>query len=347
MDQGRYIRQTTLTEFGVKGQEELSKASAVIIGCGGLGSIVGPYLAGAGVGKIKLVDGDKPQLSNLHRQVFYTTNNYNESKAILLKRHLEKLNPETDVSAFDFHISKNNISELIHENDIVVECSDNIQCKYLVNDYCHLYHIPLVYGSIYKFEGHVSFFRNRSFEDVHLRDAFPEIQEDIPTCSEVGVVNTIAGIIGLLQANEVIKYLAGLGNPLVSELLIYNVLDNEQVKLKLKKNWRNDISNVYEKTNYEPQTCHPDFELDIGFLRKNFEKFQIVSILEDEEHVDIFDDTIHQPYSTIKTDDWVNFTKPVVFYCTAGIRSGHLVSNLRNKNASGKFYSLKNGIKTL
>lgn len=347
MEQYRYSRQTILHEFGIDGQKRLSEATVVIIGCGGLGSIVAPFLTGAGIGKLILYDGDSPDLSNLHRQVFFSTDDLKSSKSELLRKHLEKLNPETEVIAHGIHIDKNNIAEILNQGDIVVECSDDIQCKYLVNDFCHLNKIPMVYGSIYKYEGYVSFFRNSSENDIHLRDSFPRIPENLPSCSEVGVMNTVAGIIGLMQANEVIKYFIGSGSLIEGELLIYNVLQNEQVKLKLKKSWKEDISSVFNNTSYKGNFCNPDFEIDINNLRRNKDHFKIISILEKNEHEKLFDDVIHEPYSTIDIDHWINQDSPVVFYCSLGQRSGILVTELRKANPEGKFYSLKNGIMNL
>ena len=205
MSNERYIRQTTLEELGVEGQEKLNAAHAVVIGCGGLGSIAAPYLAGAGVGEITLVDGDVPHISNLHRQVFFSENQNQISKSEALADHIINLNSDIKVNAISEMLSNENVEGIIQNADIVLECTDDIITKYLVNDACHLAGIPMVYGAIYKYDGYVSFFENASIESIHLRDIFPEPDLDLLTCSQVGVLNTIAGLIGLLQANEAIK----------------------------------------------------------------------------------------------------------------------------------------------
>ena len=197
----RYNRQIILDQIGEAGQKKLLQSSVTIIGCGGLGSIIAPYLAGAGVGKLILVDRDKPHISNLHRQIVFKENE-TQSKARALGQFISAFNAEVNVAVIEEMLEKKNVSEIIPHSyeGIVVECTDDMVTKYLLNDYCHINKIPLVYGAIHKYEGYVSLFKNESQEDIHLRDIFPEINTEIPNCSEVGVMNTIAGIIGILQA---------------------------------------------------------------------------------------------------------------------------------------------------
>ena len=224
----RYSRQTILEEIGSSGQAKLNATQVAVVGCGGLGAIAAAYLAGAGIGKLILVDGDKPELSNLHRQVFFSPEDQ-QTKAEELQIKLSKLNPEIKIKAIPTHLTKANIDELLTGINLILECTDHQPTKYLVNDFCALEGIPMVYSAIHKFEGYLSLFTNQQEEDIHLRDIFPVPNPNLPVCSEVGVMNTIAGMMGVLQANEAMKYLLGIGESLSGRLLTYDCLSNRQL----------------------------------------------------------------------------------------------------------------------
>ena len=346
MQNERYIRQTLLDQIGESGQKKLSIAHIVVIGCGGLGSIAAPYLAGAGVGKITLVDADKPHVSNLHRQVFFDVSSMTQTKSQALADHIKSLNPTIEVIVKEQMVAKKNIEEIINGATVVLECTDNIQTKYLVNDYCHIHNIPLVYGAIHKYDGYVSLFANVDKESIHLRDIFATPNEDIPTCSEVGVMGALAGLIGLMQANEAIKYITDAGQVLIDQLLTYNILDNTQMKLKLKKSYKNDVSAIYQVSSYQSKSTCDITEITLEELQSNRSKYDLISILEDYEHKDIDDDVEHIPLSTIHPEELVeDLEGPTVFYCTTGKRSTVLVRMLKAIDAEVEVYSLKGGLK--
>jgi len=330
MNNNRYIRQILLDKIGQSGQHKLSQSHVIVIGCGGLGSIAAPYLAGAGVGKITLVDADQPHISNLHRQVFFEQKNIKETKSKVLAEHINKLNSEIEVAVVEQMLTKKNITEIISKEAVVLECTDHIMTKYLVNDYCHMNNIPLVYGAIHKYDGYISFFENKDKDSIHLRDVFPEPNEDIPTCSEVGVMGTLAGLIGIMQANEAIKHITGAGTTLVNQLLTYNILDNTQMKLKLKKSYKNEISAIYQVSSYLSKTNCDITEITLEELHSNRSKYHLISILEDYEHKDIDDKVEHIPLSTIHLEELVeDIEGPTVFYCTTGKRSAVLVRMMK------------------
>ena len=343
----RYIRQTLLHEIGHEGQSKLSDSSVAIIGCGGLGSIVAPYLAGSGVGHLILVDADMPHVSNLHRQVFFSSADLSESKAKLLSVHIKGLNPDIKVTTIKEMLSKSNIDSVIDDVDIVIECTDDMMTKYLVNDFCALKGKALIYGAIYKYDGYVSLFKNSSIDDIHLRDIFPVPQLDIPTCSEVGVLNTIAGIIGLFQANEAIKYIVGFGENLVGKLLSYSVLNNEQYKLTLKKTFNKNLNDIYSSESYQSLFCNVGNEISLNELMNNRETYHLVSILEDFEHRDIDGDVQHMAMSKNDLGSYSELRSPVVFYCQSGMRSLALVNQLLAQNTHAEFLSLKDGLNSL
>jgi len=333
----RYIRQTLLDAIGEKGQEKLLSSHVVVVGCGGLGSIAAPYLAGAGVGKLTLIDGDKPDVTNLHRQVFFATEKVAMTKSSVLAMHILKLNPNM--------IAKDMIKDLLSNADVVLECTDNIQVKYMVNDFCALHNIPMVYGAIHKYDGYVSFFENKNKDSIHLRDIFAEPNNDIPSCSEVGVMGTLAGMIGLMQANEAIKYISGAGQVLNSTLLTYNILQNDQLKLRLKKTFQKDLEEIFNDNNYISEQLCSSIEISLEEVMSKRDDFELVSILEGHEHEDIDADVLHSPLSQMDSKSWVPSKKFTVFYCMSGIRSGKLVNEILSLHPNVEVLSLAGGLR--
>lgn len=255
-----YQRQITLDEVGEKGQNLLQQAKVLIIGCGGLGSTAAVYLAASGVGTIHLVDFDVVSVSNLHRQVFYSLADVGKPKTTCLKKYIEKITPFVKIETAEILVQKNNVEELFQNMDIVVDCTDQLYTKYLLNDACVAHHKTLVYGSLHKFDGYVATFNynlGNGNRTSNLRDAFPTIPEKLPpTCAEVGTLNTIVGIIALHQANEVLKIILKKGSLLTNKLFIYNSLHHTTQNIQIPKTISNEnISAKFEKENYTPATC--------------------------------------------------------------------------------------------
>lgn len=254
-----YQRQITLNEVGEQGQNLMQQAKVMIVGCGGLGSAAAVYLAASGVGTIHLIDFDVVSISNLHRQVFYGLADVGKPKTTCLKNYIEKITPFVKIKTTEILV-KSNVEELLQLVDIVVDCTDQLYTKYLLNDACTIYHKTLVYGSLHKFDGYVATF-NHLLEDgkrtANLRDAFPEIPEKLPpTCAETGTLNPIVGIIALYQANEVMKIILKKGNLLTNKLFIYNSLYHTTQTIQLQQKFKNDeILTIFEKENYTPVNC--------------------------------------------------------------------------------------------
>lgn len=289
------------------------------------------------------MDADIPDLTNLHRQVFYSEGE-TLTKSQALANHIQKLNSNIEVKVIEQMLTKNNIDSIIKGSSLVVECTDDMMTKYLVNDYCHLNGLPMVYGAIYKYDGYVSLFENTDKNSIHLRDAFPEPDLDVPSCSEIGVMNTIAGIIGLLQANEAIKLVLGVGQKLSGSLLTYNALTNDQLKLKLKKSWNKDMESVYHNTSYHSIHCINVPEISIGDLKEKSNAYHVVSILEDDEHEDIIHGVERMPLSVFSIEKWKTRERPTVFYCMSGKRSSALVERLLERNQTADVFSLSGGV---
>ena len=227
----RYNRQMMLPEIGDSGQEKLKKAKVLVIGAGGLGCPILQYMATAGVGTIGIVDFDKIELHNLHRQILYTEQHVGQSKAITAKSVLETLNPLIDIITFEEKLTLENAAQIIMNFDVVVDGCDNFDTRYLVNDTCVLLGKSLVYGSILKFEGQIAVFNHN--ENKNLRDLFPEPPnpKDVPNCNLNGVLGTLPGMIGTMMAHETLKLIMDLPT-LGNELVLFNTLDWSFIKLK-------------------------------------------------------------------------------------------------------------------
>lgn len=231
----RYHRQIILPEFGEESQQKLLAARVLVIGAGGLGCPALQYLAAAGVGVIGIVDHDVVALNNLHRQVLYSVNDIDLSKAKRAAHILQQLNPEIKIIPYNQRLATQNVLTLINEFDIIIDGTDNFSTRYMINDACVLLHKPLVYGAISQYEGQVSVFRNRDIDDVNYRDIFPDPPKDgeVLNCAEAGVLGVLPGIIGTMMANETIKLITGIGEALTDQLFTYNALNNQVYILNL------------------------------------------------------------------------------------------------------------------
>ena len=220
----RYSRQLILPEIGVKGQEKLRQSSVLIIGAGGLGCPAALYLAAAGVGKLGLIDPEAVTLGNLHRQILYGTEDVGRLKSDAAKQRLNQLNPDVEVAAIHGSLQAETALSLLRGYALVLDGSDNVATRYLVNDACVLSGIPLVYGGVVGFRGQVMVIRPR--QSACFRCVFPEppAAEEIPNCQEAGVIGSVAGVVGSLMAHEALKTLLGIGEALADRLLVFDGL---------------------------------------------------------------------------------------------------------------------------
>lgn len=227
----RYNRQMMLPEIGEEGQEKLLNSKVLVIGAGGLGCPVLQYLSAAGVGTIGIIDFDIVELHNLHRQILYNEGQIGLSKAMSAKTVLEQLNPSTHYIVFDEKLTAQNCKNILGDFDIIIDGSDNFSTRYLVNDECVNIGRPLVYGSIFKFEGQIAVFNHN--EGKNLRDLFPEPPnpDDVPNCSLNGVLGSLPGVIGTMMAHETLKLIVGL-NVLHNELVLFDTLNLNFNKLE-------------------------------------------------------------------------------------------------------------------
>lgn len=222
----RYSRQLILPDIGGKGQQKILDAKVLVIGAGGLGSPVLLYLASAGIGKIGIVDCDKVELNNLQRQIVHSTATIGTPKVESAKATLSAINPEIEITLYNLRITSANIMGIIKDYDIVVDGSDNFPTRFLVNDACVLAKKPLSHGGIFRFDGQA--ITILPGESACYRCLFPEPPPPglVPSCQEAGILGVVAGIIGTIQANEVLKYILGTGKLLSGRLLVFNALDS-------------------------------------------------------------------------------------------------------------------------
>jgi molybdopterin/thiamine biosynthesis adenylyltransferase len=232
----RYSRHIILPEVGGKGQAKIAGAKVFIVGAGGLGCPVGYYLAAAGVGTIALIDNDTVEMSNLQRQIAHSVGTIGMPKVDSAKKTFEALNPDVNVVAIRKRISKDDILDLIKDYDIVVDGSDNFPTRYLVNDACYMARKPLVSGAILRFEGQVTTIVPGEGPCYRCLFEEPPPPGLVPSCQEAGVLGVLPGVIGGLQATEVLKLILGKGEVLKGELLIYNALKTSFRKVKVPKN---------------------------------------------------------------------------------------------------------------
>lgn len=231
----RYSRHLLMPEVGVAGQERLKRARVICIGAGGLGSPASMYLAAAGVGTIGLVDFDRVDESNLQRQVLYTSGDVGKSKLSVAAARLRAMNPHVDIVEHETRFSAENAAALVSAYDVVVDGTDNFATRYLVNDACVLNRRPNVYGSIFRFEGQVSVFATEDGPCYRCLHPDPPPPGLVPNCAEAGVLGVLPGIIGTIQANEAIKVILGIGEPLVGRFLIFDALAMRFRELRLKR----------------------------------------------------------------------------------------------------------------
>jgi sulfur-carrier protein adenylyltransferase/sulfurtransferase len=232
----RYSRHLIMPEVGMDGQLRLKAAKVLCIGTGGLGAPLGQYLAAAGVGRIGLVDFDKVDLTNLQRQILFSTGDVGRPKIQAAAERLRGLNPDIQIDTFETMLTSENALDILKDYDIVVDGTDNFATRYLVNDACVLLGKPNVYGSIFRFEGQASVF---GYPDGPCyRCLYPEPPPPglVPSCAEGGVLGVLPGIVGSIQAAETLKLIIGKGEPLVGRLLLFDALSMRFRELKLRKN---------------------------------------------------------------------------------------------------------------
>ena len=233
----RFSRQIILKDIGVLGQKKIIKAKVLIVGMGGLGCPAAEFLTRAGVGSLGIIDPDYVDLSNIHRQSLFNSEDLKKSKVLAAKKKLKKINPKTDINCYKIKLNKKNCLDIIKKYDFVIDGSDNFKTKFLINDFCKKFKKFLVTGAISKFDGHIFTFNFKKMGTPCIRNFFQEeeVFENTLNCEYEGVLGTVAGIVGIFQANEILKKILSIGKNLNGYILILDLLNLNFRKVKLNK----------------------------------------------------------------------------------------------------------------
>jgi adenylyltransferase/sulfurtransferase len=363
----RYSRHLIIPEFNVEGQRKLKQSKVLVVGSGGLGAPLLLYLAAAGVGHIGIVDFDVVEDSNLQRQVLFSQKDLGRPKVEAARDRLLGLNPHIEITTYNTHLSSENAMEILEGYDLVADGTDNFPTRYLVNDACVFLGIPNVYASIYRFEGQASVF-NYAYADgsrgPNFRDLFPSPPPPglVPSCAEGGVIGVLPGILGSIQANEVIKVLSGVGDPLAGRLFLFDAATFHTRTLKIRKDPSNPVSgenpSVTKLIDYEAFCGYlPDSEKEekmnvkeisakeLDNWKKEGKNFQLIDVREPYEYaisnmggVLIPQGQVEYEVSKIRKDI------PVVVHCRSGVRSASAIEILQARHGFENLYNLRGGI---
>ena len=339
----RYNRHIILSEIGQLGQDKISNAKVLVIGAGGLGCPVLQYLTAAGVGTIGVIDFDVVDISNLQRQVLFGNSSLGKNKAIAAKARLADLNDNVSIVAYPEQLTHQNAIELFNQYDIIVDGSDNFETRYLVNDACIITKKPLVFGAIYKFEGQVSVFNYNNGPSYRCLFPTPPKKDAVPNCSEIGVLGVLPGIIGSMQANEVLKIILGIGNVLSGKCRCCDALTNQTSILKVKKNEAIFRSVLNGKNTFLNKQINVDCNIDISEISLKdivFEEdIQFIDVREFDElpKIENIEVTLI-PVSLFEQNlKKIDSDKKKILFCQSGIRSKQAVKLLNEHNIKNCF----------
>jgi molybdopterin/thiamine biosynthesis adenylyltransferase/rhodanese-related sulfurtransferase len=353
----RYTRQLSLPGFGMDGQAKLAKAKTLVIGAGGLGSPVIQYLAAAGVGTIGIVDGDNIELSNLHRQLLFTTGDISKAKALVAAEKVNKINPDIICHAFNYPVTNKNAFDLFRSYEIIIDCTDNFTARYLVSDACKLLNKPLVFAAVFQYEGQVAVFNVQDDKGAKItyRDLFPEPPSVLsaPDCNIAGVLGVLPGLIGIIQATEVIKLITGIGETLAGKLLNYDIRTHSNMIIELGVSPRAEqlapvSREIYEAMDYEWLCASADVNAigkEVLHTMLNDPATVAIDVRENGELPEA--GFIHRkiPLSTFDTFPEMPDFRNIIVFCQSGTRSVKAAVMLKKKFGNDKqVFQLSNGI---
>ncbi|MEO8885994.1 MAG: HesA/MoeB/ThiF family protein [Mucilaginibacter sp.] len=339
----RYSCQIALPGFSEASQQLLQQAKVLIVGAGGLGCPAAQYLTAAGVGTLGIADYDTVSVSNLHRQILYTPDDIGKKKAVIASYKLQQQNPGIKLVAHDVKVTSASVMDIIKNYDIIIDGTDNFDTRYLLNDAAVITGKPIVYGAIYQFEGQLAVWNLTNADGTktpNYRDLFPQVNAaQIPNCADGGVIPTLAGIIGCMQANEVIKYITKTGELLAGKVLVFDAQTLQSRQIKIGTVTKTTITRLTE-TREIPVMLVEDVKkgLATGWL-------ELVDIRTDQER-DIIDiGGIHIEADELEDNlNYLDNSVTKVLYCSSGKRSGEAVKAIQYKLKNTKVFSLEGGL---
>lgn len=353
MEMKRFERQIILPELGREGQQKLRTAKVLIAGAGGLGCPAILYLAAAGVGTIGIADGDRVEASNLNRQVLFGFNDIGSPKASAAVRFIANQYPDIQVNAHDFFLTVENIPEILPHYDVVIDGTDNFATRYMLNDASVLLGKPLIYGAIYRFEGQVALF-NAGEGSANYRDLFPQIPAsgEIINCSEAGVLGVLPGIIGTLQATEAIKWITGIGKPLVNKVLFCNLRDSSfyEVDLVPDENAQKNRPTTLEAFRHTDYSVECLTDVDVGWresLERSTQKSCVFVDIREPYELPRWSkfQCLEIPMGQLKgKSDLFSGAASVFLFCQHGIRSRPAAMELRKFLKRNNIFSVTGGV---
>ncbi len=345
----RYQRQITLPELGEAGQAKLNAASVLIVGAGGLGSPTAIYLAAAGVGRIGLVDFDRVDITNLHRQILYGTSDVGRPKLEAARERLNDLNPEVQVETHAARLTSENALEILPGYDVVIDGTDNFATRYLVNDACKILGKPNVYGSIFRFDGQASVFATETGPCYRCLYPEPPPPGMVPSCAEGGVLGVLPGVVGTIQAIEAIKLITGIGETLAGRLLIFDALRMTFRVMKLRRRCE-EHAPITKLIDYE-EFCNPMQNTDITPTELSQrlaggDDLVLIDVREPYEwsagHIE---GATHIPMNQVPERlAEIPKDKEVVMICRSGGRSGHVQQHLLGAQGYSRVLNMTGGM---
>lgn len=344
-EQQQYNRHLILNEIGSKGQEKLKSAKVLMIGAGGLGCPVLQYLAAAGVGTIGIIDHDRIDVSNLQRQVLFTHQDIGAYKAEVAATRLSQLNPFITFQTYTERLTPSNAVKLFESYDIIVDGTDNFPTRYLINDAAVLTQKPVVFGSIYKFEGQVSVFNYNDGPTYRCIFPTPPKAGEVPNCSQIGVLGVLPGIIGSFQANETIKLICGIGTPLSGKLLTYNALNMQQMILNIQKDHSLNITQLEEHYELDCEVPSTYKFITLSEFKASDHQYHLLDVRSEQERDVHHIGGQHIPFVEL---DWRLEEIPkdvsIVVYCNQGVTSQQAIMLLQHHNLKNTFFSVEGGL---
>lgn len=342
----RYIRQIQLKGFGAAAQQKLRVAKVLVVGAGGLGVPVLQYLTGMGIGTIGIVDGDTIALSNLHRQVLYNEANVGLLKAEVAATKLSAINTEVVFKVYPELLTVDNALNIIKDFDLVIDATDNFSTRYLINDACVILNKPFIYGAIQQYEGHVSVFNYLDGPTYRCLYPTPPSAGQVPDCNEAGVLGITPGIIGCQQALQAVKVITGVGKTLSGYLQIFDLLNDDQYKIKLKAKLQSkQITSL--QASYEPTACATNTSISAEELLAWFRSGKTFALIDVREPYEFEDEHLQDaqlvPLAIVESLN-INSQVRVVTVCQKGTRSLKAAGLLSQKYPDLAVYSLEGGM---